>query len=122
MDKELFFKFFDVFVEFGGNFIDIVNGYQNEELEIWIGEWMVECQNCDQFIIVIKYIFDYCVYKVGKGNVLNIFGNYKKSLYVSVCDFLCKLQMDYIDIMYVYWWDWMILIFEVMNVFYILVE
>ncbi|KAK0383535.1 hypothetical protein NLU13_9446 [Sarocladium strictum] len=122
MDKQSSFKLLDAFVEFGGNFIDTANGYQNEESETWIGEWMAERQNRDQLVIATKYTSDYRAYKVGKRNAPNTSGNHKKSLHVSVRDSLRKLQTDYIDIMYVHWWDWTTSIPEVMNALHILVE
>ena len=39
-DKKTTFEILDYFFEQGGNFIDTANGYQNEESEKWIGEWM----------------------------------------------------------------------------------
>ncbi|KAL2207667.1 Aldo/keto reductase [Sarocladium strictum] len=122
MDKEKSFKLLDAFVECGGNFIDTANGYQNEESETWIGEWMAERKNRDQLIIATKYTSDYRAHALGKGNAPNTSGNHKKSLHVSVRDSLRKLQTDYIDIMYMHWWDHTTSIKEIMDSLHILVE
>lgn len=54
--------------------------------------------------------------------VVNNSGNHKKSLHMSVRDSLEKLQTDYIDILYLHWWDWTTGIKEVMDSLHILVE
>jgi len=55
MDKEKSFKLLDAFVEAGGNFIDTANGYQNDDSEKWLGEWMKERGNRDQMVIASTY-------------------------------------------------------------------
>ena len=42
-------------------------------------------------------------------------GNSTKSMHVSVGDSLKKLRTDYIDLLYVHWWDYSTGIEEVMN-------
>jgi aryl-alcohol dehydrogenase-like predicted oxidoreductase len=42
LNKKQAFELLDAYVALGGNFIDTANGYQSEESEIWIGEWMKE--------------------------------------------------------------------------------
>ncbi len=37
------------------NFIDTANVYQNEESEIWIGEWMKSRKLRDRMVIATKY-------------------------------------------------------------------
>lgn len=122
MNKENSFKLLDAFVEYGGNFIDTANGYQNEESETWIGEWMAERKNRDQLIIATKYTSDYRAHALGAGNAPNTSGNHKKSLHVSMRDSLHKLQTDYVDILYMHWWDHTTSIKEIMDSLHILVE
>lgn len=122
MNKENSFKLLDAFVEYGGNFIDTANGYQNEESETWIGEWMAQRKNRDDLIVATKYTADYRAYKVGRGKAPNTAGNHKKSLHVSVRDSLRKLQTDYIDILYMHWWDHTTSIKEIMDSLHVLVE
>lgn len=122
MDKEQSFKLLDAFVEAGGNFIDTANNYQHEESEKWLGEWMAERKNRDQLIIATKYTTDYRGHALGKGNAVNSCGNHKRSLHVSVRDSLAKLGTDWIDVLYVHWWDYTTSIEEVMDSLHILVQ
>ncbi|GAX72034.1 aryl-alcohol dehydrogenase [Saccharomyces cerevisiae] len=122
MSKERAFELLDAFYEAGGNFIDTANNYQNEQSEAWIGEWMVSRKLRDQIVIPTKFTTDYKKYDVGGGKSANYCGNHKRSLHVSVRDSLRKLQTDWIDILYVHWWDYMSSIEEVMDSLHILVQ
>ncbi|KAH6876519.1 putative aryl-alcohol dehydrogenase Aad14 [Thelonectria olida] len=108
MDKEQSFKLLDAFVEAGGNFIDTANNYQNEESEAWLGEWMKSRSNRS--------------YSYGKGKSINFCGNHKRSLHMSVRDSLEKLQTNFIDILYLHWWDYTTSVKEIMDSLHILVE
>ncbi|CAI4967339.1 AVN_HP_G0111670.mRNA.1.CDS.1 [Saccharomyces cerevisiae] len=122
MNKEQAFELLDAFYEAGGNCIDTANSYQNEESEIWIGVWMKSRKLRDQIVIATKFTGDYKKYEVGGGKSANYCGNHKRSLHVSVRDSLRKLQTDWIDILYVHWWDYMSSIEEVMDSLHILVQ
>ncbi|CAI4443641.1 CDG_1a_G0016530.mRNA.1.CDS.1 [Saccharomyces cerevisiae] len=122
MSKERAFELLDAFYEAGGNFIDTANNYQNEQSEAWIGEWMISRKLRDQIVIATKFTTDYKKYDVGGGKSGNYCGNHKRSLHVSVRDSLRKLQTDWIDILYVHWWDHMSSIEEVMDSLHILVQ
>lgn len=122
MDKEQSFKLLDFFFEAGGNFIDTANNYQAEESEVWIGEWMAERKNRDQMVIATKYTTDYRSHALGKGRTPNSCGNSRRSMHMSVRDSLRKLQTDWIDILYVHWWDFTTSIKEIMDSLHILVE
>merc|ERR1712000_34598 len=122
MSKEQSFKLLDAFYEAGGNFIDTANNYQNEQSEKWIGEWMTTKKNRDLMVIATEYTTGYRTYELGAGKTVNYSGNHKKSLHLSVNDSLKKLQTDYIDLLYVHWWDWTTSIEEVMDSLHILVE
>ncbi|KIV95402.1 hypothetical protein PV10_03066 [Exophiala mesophila] len=115
MNKEDSFKLLDAFVEAGGNFIDTANNYQNEESETWIGEWMTERGIRDRIVLATKYTTPYRSHKLGKAETVNYAGNHKKSLRLSVRDSLAKLQTDYIDLLYLHWWDHTTSIEEVMD-------
>lgn len=106
----------DFFHEQGGNFIDTANNYQNEESETWIGEWMAERGVRDQMVIATKYTSPWQTRR-GHDQVIqaNYVGNNSKSLHVSVRDSLRKLRTDYIDVLYVHWWDFSTSIHEVMQ-------
>ncbi|PKX99606.1 aldo/keto reductase [Aspergillus novofumigatus IBT 16806] len=122
MSKEEAFKLLDAFYEAGGNFIDTANNYQDEQSETWIGEWMTERKNRDQLVIATKFTTDFRSYKLGKGKAPNHCGNHRRSLHMSVRESLKKLQTDWIDILYVHWWDQTTSIEEVMDSLQILVE
>ena len=122
MSKEQSFELLDAYFEKGGNFIDTANNYQNEESETWLGEWMAARKNRDRLVLATKFTTDYKSHEYGKGKVVNFSGNHKKCLHMSIRDSLIKLQTDYIDILYVHWWDWSSSIEEIMDSLHILVQ
>ncbi|KAL4931287.1 aldo/keto reductase [Aspergillus undulatus] len=122
MDKESSFKLLDAYDEAGGNFIDTANAYQSEQSETWLGEWMASRKNRDRMVIATKYTTDYRSHEEGKGRAPNACGNHKRSLHMSLRDSLKKLQTDWIDILYVHWWDYSTSIEEVMDSLHIVVE
>ncbi|OJJ43129.1 hypothetical protein ASPZODRAFT_136683 [Penicilliopsis zonata CBS 506.65] len=122
MSKEQSFKLLDAFVEAGGNFIDTSNNYQDEQSEEWIGEWMQARGNRDQLVIATKFTTDYKSHALGKGHAVNHCGNHRRSLHMSVRDSLRKLQTDWIDLLYLHWWDHSTSIEEIMDSLQILVE
>ena len=122
MDKKASFALLDAYVEAGGNFIDTANNYQDEQSEMWIGEWMAERKNRDLMVIATKFTTPYCNYKYGKGKTVNYQGQHKRSIHMSVRDSLVKLKTDWIDLLYLHWWDWTTSIEEIMDALHILVE
>ncbi|KAH8823433.1 aryl-alcohol dehydrogenase [Flagelloscypha sp. PMI_526] len=126
MDKESSFKLLDAFSENGGNFIDTANNYQNETSEKLLGEWMKERGNRDQMVIATKYTTCYKGYQGGDDSGIDKLavytGNNNKSLHLSVNASLEKLQTDYIDILYVHWWDYATSVKEVMDSLHTLIQ
>lgn len=120
-NKEDSFAMLDYFFENGGNFIDTANNYQSEESELWIGEWMAARENRDEIVLATK--FTTCYPKAGseKNIKSNYQGNHAKSLRVSFESSLKKLQTDYIDLLYVHWWDFTTSIPELMQALHHLV-
>ncbi|KAJ3813854.1 aryl-alcohol dehydrogenase [NADP+] [Lentinula lateritia] len=115
MDKESSFKLLDAYFDMGGNFIDTANNYQDETSEQFIGEWVEKRQIRDQLVIATKYTSNY---KHGDSSIkqrINFTGNNAKSLHVSVEASLKKLRTDYIDILYLHWWDFDTSVEEVMD-------
>ncbi|KAK0226770.1 NADP-dependent oxidoreductase domain-containing protein [Armillaria nabsnona] len=115
MDKESSFKLLDAYFDMGGNFIDTANNYQDETSEEFIGEWVEKRGIRDQVVIATKYTMNF---KRGNDSIqqkVNYTGNGRKSLRISINSSLKKLRTDYIDILYVHWWDYETSIEEVMN-------
>jgi aryl-alcohol dehydrogenase-like predicted oxidoreductase len=111
----------DAYYDAGGNFIDTANNYQDEQSEKWIGEWMKERGNRDLIVLATKFTTPYRSYEMGKGKTVNYSGNHKRSIYMSVRDSLKKLQTEWIDILYLHWWDHTTSIEEIMDSLHILV-
>ncbi|KAI0071192.1 Aldo/keto reductase [Panus rudis PR-1116 ss-1] len=115
MNKETSFKLLDAFYEAGGNFIDTANNYQDETSEEFLGEWMETRGIRDQIVLATKYT---TLFKRGDPQIKqksNYTGNNMKSLHISVEASLKKLRTDYIDILYVHWWDYDTSIEEVVD-------
>ncbi|GAB1313750.1 Norsolorinic acid reductase [Madurella fahalii] len=117
-DEKTTEEILDYFFEQGGNFIDTSNNYQFEESEKRIGAWMKKRNNRDQMVIATKYTTNYQAVEgqPPKQKILvNFNGNGPKSLHMSVKASLEKLQTDYIDLLYVHWWDFSTSIPELMQ-------
>ncbi|KAJ5812697.1 hypothetical protein N7447_009720 [Penicillium robsamsonii] len=109
-------KILDAFFEQGGNFIDTANIYQLEESEKVIGSWMEQRGNRDQMVIATKYSAGYRSYKCDEEPIQsNYTGNSVKAMHVSVRASMEKLKTDYIDILYVHWWDSVTSVEEIMR-------
>ncbi|KAG2167703.1 hypothetical protein VTO58DRAFT_106590 [Aureobasidium pullulans] len=110
------FTLLDTFFELGGNFIDTSNVYNSGESETLIGDWMQKRDTRDQMVIATKYSAGYMGHmREQKPMQANYTGNSAKSMYVSVRDSLAKLKTEYIDILYVHWWDFGTSVEEVMR-------
>ncbi|GKZ37937.1 hypothetical protein AbraIFM66950_009800 [Aspergillus brasiliensis] len=134
--KEESFAIMDTFYDHGGNFIDTANVYQDGQSEQWIGEWMKQRGNRDQMVCVHHPIpsFQYVLNGIDNNSIAtkyttgfrrthvstepiqsNFVGNSVKSMNLSVKNSLEQLQTDYIDILYVHWWDFTTSVEEVMH-------
>ncbi|KAL3464338.1 NADP-dependent oxidoreductase domain-containing protein [Aspergillus heterothallicus] len=114
--KEEAFALMDAFYDMGGNFIDTANNYQEGDSEKWIGEWMESRGNRDQMVIATKYTTGFrAPYAETERIQSNFVGNSVKSLRVSVNLSLENLRTDYIDLLYVHWWDFTTGVEEVMH-------
>ncbi|BCS24397.1 putative aryl-alcohol dehydrogenase Aad14 [Aspergillus puulaauensis] len=123
MDKAQAFSLLDAFVAAGGNFIDTSNNYQDEQSERWIGEWMAARGNRDNIVLATKYSTAYRDYEVGgKKAYVNYSGNSRRALHMSLRDSLAKLQTDWVDVLYVHWWDQVTSVEEVMDSLHVLVQ
>ncbi|ORX37797.1 NADP-dependent oxidoreductase domain-containing protein [Kockovaella imperatae] len=114
-DKDASFELLDGWAKAGGVSIDTANGYSDEQSETWIGDWMEARGNRDQMVICTKFTSDYRSHAIGKNEYANFAGNARKSLHISLHASLKKLKTDYIDILYIHWWDWTTSISELMD-------
>lgn len=84
--------------------------------------------NRDQIVLATKYTTAYRNYDIGPGKpkgapqTVNYSGNSKKSLHISVRASLKKLRTDYIDLLYLHWWDHTTSIEEIMDSLDVLVK
>ncbi|CAG7919889.1 unnamed protein product [Penicillium olsonii] len=113
-NKETSFKILDTYYDNGGNFLDTANNYQNGDSEKWIGEWMETRGVRDQLVLATKYSSGYRTH-VPDEIQANFIGNNAKSLKLSVDASLKILKTDYIDLLYVHWWDFSTSVEEVMT-------
>ncbi|KAH9849839.1 norsolorinic acid reductase [Lenzites betulinus] len=113
--QEEAFKFLDTYYEGGGNFIDTANVYHDGQSERIIGAWAAARGNRDQLVIATKYTMCHQHHREDIKIKVNYQGNHRKSLHLSVKDSLANLQTDYIDVLYVHWWDYTTSIPEVMQ-------
>ncbi|KAK7215800.1 hypothetical protein V2G26_003803 [Clonostachys chloroleuca] len=120
--KETAFEMLDFFYEQGGNFIDTANMYQDEESEIWVGEWLAKRGLRDDMVIATKFSSGYKAQSDKTRMQSNYGGCGTKSLHLSVEASLKKLQTDYIDILYVHYWDMATSAEELMQSLNILVQ
>ncbi|KAF4612973.1 hypothetical protein D9613_010911 [Agrocybe pediades] len=121
MDKESSFKLLDAFFDNGGNFIDTANGYQDETSEMFIGEWAEKRGIRDQLFIATKYSTNFKERNKDIEQKIMYVGNSSKSLYLSVEASLKKLRTEYIDLLYVHWYDWHTSIEEIMRSLHVLI-
>ncbi|KAG6907190.1 hypothetical protein DXG01_010033 [Tephrocybe rancida] len=115
MDRESSYNLLDAYYNAGGNFIDTANNYQDETSEFFIGDWAAQRGIRDQLFIATKYTTNY---KRGDDSIAqktHYTGNSVKAMHISVRDSLAKLRTDYIDLLYVHWWDWETSIEEIMR-------
>lgn len=103
--KESVFKLLDTYKAKGGNFIDLANSYQNEQSEIWVGEWLASRKCRDEMVIATKYSMGYRNHGDHKATTIqaNFGGNSAKNMRASLAASLKKLQTDHIDLFYVHY-------------------
>lgn len=127
--KTTAFDMLDEFHAHGGNLIDTANTYQGGESEQWLGEWMELRGVREEMVVATKYTGSWDS-RVGHLHVvegsehkgalkkhiaINTVGNSTKSLAASLRSSLERLRTDYVDIMYVHFWDYTASIEEVMT-------
>ncbi|KAL4968930.1 NADP-dependent oxidoreductase domain-containing protein [Aspergillus stella-maris] len=109
------FKLLDEFYSQGGNFIDTANVYNNGRSEEFIGQWMETRGLRDQMVVATKFSSQWRAHAREEEKIQSNFsGNSAKSLFVSLRASLRKLRTDYVDVLYVHWWDFASSVEEVM--------
>ncbi|KAF8158482.1 arylalcohol dehydrogenase [Crassisporium funariophilum] len=123
MDKESSFKLLDAYFDNGGNFIDTANSYQDGSSEAFIGEWAENRGVRDRLFLATKYTLNNTHPRDGSipAHKILYVGNSAKSLHLSVKQSLKSLRTDYIDLLYLHWWDWDTSIEEIMGALHNLV-
>src|SRR4051794_24282780 len=124
-DREQSRAVFDAFVAAGGNFIDTANIYTDGQSERLIGEFVGTER--DRFVIATKYSGALGAYSADAGasepgavrrpvdaDVLAS-GNSRRAMMRSVEDSLRRLGTDYVDLLYLHFWDGTTQIDEVMR-------
>lgn len=89
---------FDAYVEAGGNFIDTANMYTGGESEKIIGRCIAADR--DRVVVASKY-----ANAAPGARDPNAAGVHRKSLTRSLDASLKRLNVDYIDLYFVHWWD-----------------
>jgi aryl-alcohol dehydrogenase-like predicted oxidoreductase len=107
--KEESRKIFDAFMDAGGNFIDTANVYQHGTSEKYLGDFIESHGRRGNFILATKYTLS------TNPDDPNAGGNHRKNLVQSIRASLGRLQLDYIDILWVHVWDPMTPVEEMMR-------
>jgi aryl-alcohol dehydrogenase-like predicted oxidoreductase len=102
-------KMFDVFAEAGGNFIDTANLYTNGTSEKYVGDFVAADR--DKWVVATKYSLN-----TGQGE-LNTCGNHRKNMVQAVEASLKRLNLEYIDLLWLHAWDFTTPVEEVMRAF-----
>jgi aryl-alcohol dehydrogenase-like predicted oxidoreductase len=91
----MFFRY----LEEGGNFIDTANRYTEGTSETWLGKFVEESCRRDELVIATKYSL------FTRQGRINDSGNHRKNLVQSLEGSLKRLNMGYVDILYIHAWD-----------------
>ena len=102
-------KVFDAFAEAGGNFLDTADLYTNGTSEKYVGEFIAADR--EKWVVATKYSLN-----TGNGEV-NAGGNHRKNMVQSVEASLKRLNVDYIDLLWLHAWDFTTPVEEVMRSF-----
>ncbi len=102
-------KIFDAFAAAGGNFIDTANLYTNGSSERIVGDCVAEDR--DRWVVATKYSLN-----TGNGEI-NAGGNHRKNMVQAVNASLKRMNLDYIDLLWLHAWDGTTPVEEVMRAF-----
>ena len=102
-------QIFEAFAAAGGNFIDTANLYTNGTSEQYVGKLVAAAR--DRWVIATKYSF------TTEPGEINAGGNHRKNMVQAVEGSLKRLQLDYIDLLWLHAWDFTTPVEEVMRAF-----
>jgi aryl-alcohol dehydrogenase-like predicted oxidoreductase len=112
-DKATCQAMFEAFAKEGGNFIDTANNYTNGTSEKIVGE-LVHSER-EAFVIATKYTLTPTPNQNIAERRPNMVGNHRKNMMQAVEHSLKRLNMEYLDILYLHAWDYTTPIEEVMR-------
>jgi len=108
-DKKTSEQIFHSFLDKGGNFIDTANRYTETTSELYLGEFIKNSKQREALVVASKYgLF------TQKG-IINDGGNHRKNLVQSVEATLQRLQVEYLDLLYLHAWDFTTSVQEVLR-------
>ncbi|PKC59789.1 aldo/keto reductase [Rhizophagus irregularis] len=103
-NKEESKKVFDLYYEKGGNFIDTACNYNFGESERFLGDYVSDKRS--DVVISTKYTaYNTAMEKDRRFNP-NLGGNHRKSLVENLDESLKRLNMSYVDILYVHAYEY----------------
>ncbi|GES99346.1 aldo/keto reductase [Rhizophagus clarus] len=112
-NKEEAKKVFDLYYEKGGNFFDTANVYNFGESERFLGDYVSDKRS--DVVVATKYTINTTAMQTDKRLNPNFGGNHRKSLVENLNESLKRLNMSYIDILYVHAFEYRTPIEEIMR-------
>lgn len=98
--KEISRQIFETYVDRGGNFIDTAGHYTNGTSEKFIGEFIATDR--EYFVVGTKYTLREEHHRVHDPNAG---GNHRKNMLRSIHGSLKHMNLDYVDVLWLHFWD-----------------
>ncbi|CAB4414318.1 unnamed protein product [Rhizophagus irregularis] len=112
-NKEESKKVFDLYYERGGNFFDTACNYNDGEGERFLGDYVSDKRS--DVVIATKYTCNTTSMQKDVRLNPNLGGNHRKSLVENLNESLKRLNMSYVDILYVHVYEFRTPIEEIMR-------
>lgn len=109
-DRDVSRAQFDAYAEAGGNFIDTADIYTDGTSEKYVGEFVANSR--EDWVVATKYTFNFT-----RPGVVNAHGNHRKHMVEAVEASLKRMNLEYIDLLWVHAWDGMTPVDEMMRAF-----
>ncbi|RIA83683.1 Aldo/keto reductase [Glomus cerebriforme] len=97
-------KIFDLYYEKGGNFFDTACNYNFGESERFLGDYVSDKRS--EVVIATKYTSNVTAMQSDKRFNPNYGGNHRKSLVENLDASLKRLNMSYVDILYIHFYEY----------------